>query len=473
MRRASECKCSPRRHDLLSSQVRAAHKADRAAGLKPRSVADALSVLERPNLGSRTSSPNLGSRTSSPNLGSRTSSLRRSLNTALGAAGDAGTNGSPTRRSSSASSHRSSLSVLMDQFVSPTKAPGTTLRDSSPGSSVADLPRSPARLSISLPSAAVESYHNAIAASVNVNVEPYHHAIAARALGTGYAAVGAQDGADRRSGRRSVSAGIRRPSREGAEMGAGGAEVGVADPASLASRLMARVHAMGGYAVARVQAGAASVEGAEMGAEGAEMGVERLPPKTPHYSPRTSEHSLSPREETGRDGRHGAAMAEGGASEVDWAAIEVTSPPHGTGCPRRRSNATCSSSAAPPAPHAQHGAHAHHGVRDHHGAPAPIATAAPTAITAAQAAAAAAAYDAAAAAAAATAAAAEAAEAAAAAAAVAAAVAANPVAAAAAAAAALTHSFGSTFPQVQIAPEIAPDDRTRDCSRDCSRDRTR
>ena len=57
-------------------------------------------------------------------------------------------------------------------------------------------------------------------------------------------------------------------------MGAGGAEVGVADPASLASRLVARVHAMGGYAVARVLAGAASVEGAEMGAElGAEMGT--------------------------------------------------------------------------------------------------------------------------------------------------------------------------------------------------------
>ena len=112
MRRASACKCSPRRHALLSPQVRAAQKADRAAGLKPRSVADALSVLERPN------------------LGSRTSSLRRSLNTALGAAGDAGagTNGSPTRRSSSAGSHRSSLSALMDQFVSPTKAPGTTLR---------------------------------------------------------------------------------------------------------------------------------------------------------------------------------------------------------------------------------------------------------------------------------------------------------------------------------------------------------
>jgi hypothetical protein len=373
----------------------------------------------------------------------------------------------------------------MDQFVSPTKAPGTTLRDSSPGSSVADLPRSPARLSISrealdLPRSparlsisrdALDLPRSPARLSISLpsaSVEPYHQAIAARALGTGYAAVGAQDGADGRSGRRSVSAGIRRPSRESAEMGARGAEVGVADPASLASRLVARVHAMGGYAVARVLAGAASVEGAEMGAElGAEMGVERLPPKTPHYSPRTSENSLSPREESRLDGRHGAAMPEGGASEVDWAAIEATSPPRDTGCSRRRSNTTCSSSAAPPAPHAQHGAHAHHGAH------APITTTAPTAITAAQAAAAAAAYDAAAAAAAATAAAAEAAEAAAAAAAVAAAVAANPVAAAAAAAAALTHSFGSTFPQVQIAPEIAPDDRTRDCSRDCSRDRTR
>ena len=47
--------------------VRAAHQADRAAGFKPRSVADALSVLERPN------------------LGARSGSLRRSLSTALGA----------------------------------------------------------------------------------------------------------------------------------------------------------------------------------------------------------------------------------------------------------------------------------------------------------------------------------------------------------------------------------------------------
>ena len=87
----------------------------------------------------------------------------------------------------------------MDHFVSPTKAPGTTLRDSSPGSSVADLPRSPAKLSISREALDLPRSPARLSISLpSATVEPYHQAIAARALGTGYAAVSAQDGADGR-----------------------------------------------------------------------------------------------------------------------------------------------------------------------------------------------------------------------------------------------------------------------------------